>query len=92
VWNTPLVLLKKKAAERLCKKRGWVYKLVDITPNSSILKKKYLDGEIKFVEKYRERFEQYANIKEESGGNIGGGPRRERHIRSHIGAEDCGAR
>lgn len=63
MWKTPLVLLKKKAAEKLCKKMGWEYKLIDIVPNSSILRDKYLNGEIKFVEKYKERFEKYAGIK-----------------------------
>jgi hypothetical protein len=63
MWNTPLVILKKKAAEKLCNKMGWEYKLVDITPNSRILREKYLNGEIKFVEKYKEKFEKYADIK-----------------------------
>ena len=63
MWQTPLVMLKKKAAEKLCKKMGWEYKLIDIQPNSAILKDKYLNGEIRFVEKYKERFEKYAGIK-----------------------------
>lgn len=63
MWQTPLVLIKKNAAEKLCKKMGWEYKLIDIEPNSAILRCKYLNGEIKFVEKYKERFEKYAGIK-----------------------------
>jgi hypothetical protein len=63
MWQTPLVLLKKKAAEKLCKKMGWEYKLVDIEPNSTILRDKYLNGEIIFLKKYKERFEKYAGIK-----------------------------
>ncbi len=63
LWNTLIVKSKKKAAEKFCKKIGWKYKLVDIDPNSKLLKEKYLNGEIKFVEKYKERFEKYAGIK-----------------------------
>lgn len=63
LWNTPLIQLKAKAAKKLCRKMGWEYKLIDIQPDSSILKDKYLNGEIKFVEKYKERFEKYAGIK-----------------------------
>lgn len=55
--------LKKEAAEKFCNECGLTYKLIDITPNASILKDKYLNGEIHFVEKYKTRFEKYAGIK-----------------------------
>lgn len=63
LWNTLTVKLKKKAAEKFCKKNNLEYKLIDVEPDSKLLKQKYLDGEIKFVEKYKERFEKYAKIK-----------------------------
>ena len=63
LWETPLVKLKREAAEKFCNERGLTYKLIDVVPNSSILKDKYLNGEIRFVEKYKTRFEKYANIK-----------------------------
>lgn len=63
LWNTKLVVLKKKAAEDFCKKIGYEYSLIDVVPDASLLKEKYLNGEIKFVEKYKERFEKYAGIK-----------------------------
>lgn len=63
LWNTKEVVAKKEAAEEFCKKMGYEYKLVDVEPNSLILKEKYLNGEIKFVEKYKERFEKYAKLK-----------------------------
>jgi len=63
LWNTLVVKLKKKAAEKFCKKGGYKYLLVDVDPDSKLLKEKYLNGEIKFVEKYKERFEKYAGIK-----------------------------
>jgi hypothetical protein len=62
LWNTKSVQVKKSAAEEFCKKHGWTYKLVDIQPNSMLLKEKYLNGEIRFIEKYKERFEKYAKI------------------------------
>lgn len=66
LWNTPLVKLKKEAAEKFCKENGLVYKLIDIEPNSEILKEKYLNGEIRFVEKYKTRFETYARIEQKN--------------------------
>jgi len=63
LWETPLVKLKREAAEKFCNERGLTYKLIDVVPNSSILKDKYLNGEIRFVEKYKTRFEKYADIK-----------------------------
>ena len=62
LWNTKEVIAKKDAAEKFCDKVGYEYKLADVEPNSSLLKEKYLKGEIRFVEKYIERFEKYAGI------------------------------
>lgn len=63
LWDTPLVKLKKEVGEKFCIENGLEYKLIDIEPNSSILKDKYLNGEIRFVEKYKDKFEKYAGIK-----------------------------
>lgn len=63
LWETPLVKLKKSVGEKFCIENGLEYKLIDIEPDSSILKGKYLNGEIRFVEKYKDRFEKYAGIK-----------------------------
>jgi hypothetical protein len=63
LWNTLSVKLKKEAAEKFCKENNLEYKLVDVEPDAKLLKQKYLNGEIKFVEKYKERFEKYAGIK-----------------------------
>lgn len=62
LWNTVVVKSKKEAAEKFCIENGFEYKLVDIEPKSEILRDKYLNGEIRFVEKYKNRFEKYANI------------------------------
>ena len=59
MWNTPLVLLKKKAAEIFCKKHGYEYRLVDIKLDYDMIKEKYLNGEITFLKKYKEKFEKY---------------------------------
>ena len=63
LWNTKTVVSKKLAAEKFCRRMGYEYKLVDVGLNSSLLKEKYLNGEIRFVEKYKERFEKHAKIK-----------------------------
>ena len=57
-----MVILKKKL-RNLFHVDGLEYKLIDIEPDSSILKDKYLNGEIRFVEKYKDKFEKYAGIK-----------------------------
>ena len=63
LWETPLVKLKKEVGEKFCIENGLEYKLIDIEPDSSILRDKYLNGEIRFVEKYKDKFEKYAGIK-----------------------------
>ena len=62
LWNTFTVKTKKMAAEAFCQKNGWVYKLIDVEPNSMLLKNKYLAGEIRLVEKYKTRFEKYIGV------------------------------
>ena len=63
LWNTKTVVSKKLAAEEFCRRMGYEYKLVDVGLNSLLLKEKYLRGEIRFVDKYKERFEKHAKIK-----------------------------
>ena len=62
LWNCKEVVAKKDAAIKFCKKHGLTYKMVDIAPNSQIIKDKYLNGEIKFMDKYLNRFKKYAKI------------------------------
>lgn len=62
LWNTKEVIAKKIAAEEFCSRNGYKYKLIDVIPDSKLLKEKYINGEIRFVEKYKERFEKYAGI------------------------------
>lgn len=62
LWNTKTVVSKKLAAEEFCKQMGYEYKLVDVEPNSLLLKEKYLNGEIRFVDKYKSRFEKYIGV------------------------------
>ncbi len=62
LWDTPTIKLKTKAAKQFCKRLGLKYTLLDIQPISSTLKEKYLNNEIKFVDKYKKRFEKYAGI------------------------------
>ena len=62
LWNSKLVVLKKEAAEKFCRNMGYKYLLVDVDPDFKLLKEKYLNQEIKFVDKYKERFEKYAGI------------------------------
>lgn len=62
LWNTPKILLKRMAGEKFCEQFGYIYTIVDIEPNSSLIKDKYLNGEVKFVEKYIEKFKKYAGI------------------------------
>lgn len=55
--NTPLVMLKKQAAEKFCLKKGMTYELLDIKPVSYeelyILHRK---KELVFLKKYEEKF------------------------------------
>lgn len=62
LWKTISVMTKQAAAEAFCKHHGWIYRLIDVEPNSMLLKDKYLAGEIRFVEKYKQRFEKYIGV------------------------------
>lgn len=62
LWNTKTVVSKKLAAEEFCRRMGYEYKLVDVGLNSLLLKEKYLNGEIRFVDKYKSRFEKYIGV------------------------------
>jgi hypothetical protein len=62
LWNCKKIQCKKLAAEKWCAERGYEYKIVDIQPDSKLLKDKYLNGEIRFVNKYIDRFKKYVNV------------------------------
>ncbi len=60
LWNTPLIIAKKEAAERFCKEKGYKYKLIDPKiVDLEIIKSKVDNEQIKFSGKYKERFEEY---------------------------------
>ena len=60
LWNTPSVLSKRKYAEMFCNKNGFKYKIVNckklIIEEIMLLHK---NGQIKFTEKYEEKFRKY---------------------------------
>jgi hypothetical protein len=55
--NSPKVLMKKEGALKFCKENGFIYNIID-PPIISIEKliKLYKDGEIRFLEKYDDKF------------------------------------
>jgi len=53
---------KFKAMEEFCKNNNLIFKVIDIEPDSKLIKQKFLDGEIKFTHKYIDRFKKYAGI------------------------------
>lgn len=57
--KTPKVLAKMRAAEEYCKTTGMIYKLVDpVILSSDEIRKLYLDGYIKFLPRYEEKFKE----------------------------------
>lgn len=63
--SSPVVMLKKKAAEEFCKNNGYEYLIVD----EPILDKQclislYKNKQIKLLSTYEERFKKYLNITE----------------------------
>ena len=62
LWNTPLIIAKKLAAEEFCKNKGFKYKLIDPKIiDLEIIRKKVDNKEINFFDKYKEKFEKYYN-------------------------------
>jgi len=57
--NSPSVLAKASAAIEFCKENNLEYKLVDIEQDFELIKRLYLSGEFKLMDKYIERFEKY---------------------------------
>lgn len=57
--NTPKVIAKKEAAEKFCLSQNMVYELVDPPMLSEEeIKQLYINGQIKFLEKYEEKFKE----------------------------------
>lgn len=59
---SPSVLSKKIAAEEFCKKKGWIYKIVDpVRLTSDEIMTLHDEGQIKFMDKYEQKYrEKYA--------------------------------
>jgi len=59
LWNSNRNLLKKQFALKFCNENGFIYKVVDckkLKVNETI--KLYLDGKIKFTNKYKEKIDE----------------------------------
>lgn len=53
---------KQKAAEEVCKQRGWTFKYIDPIINSELIKIKYLSGDIKFDVRYKDKIDKYYGL------------------------------
>lgn len=62
LWNTPLILAKRKSAEIWCKDKGYKYKIVEPTLLTfDEIKKLHEINNIKFLKKYEDKFANYNN-------------------------------
>jgi hypothetical protein len=66
--STPLVMLKKKAAEEFCKSRNMVYSIVDCDIDIKSIFDLFQKGEIILESRYKDRFTEYMKRKGVSGG------------------------
>jgi hypothetical protein len=57
--NTPKVLAKKNAAEEFCQKQNMIYEIIDppILSEEEV-KNLYINGQIKFLDKYEQKFKE----------------------------------
>lgn len=62
LWSTRENILKFEAMKEHCLKMGLEFQVVDVKPEASILKEKYLKGEIKFDKKCNDKFKKYCGI------------------------------
>lgn len=62
LWNTRENVSKREAAITHFAAQGLDFQFIDVLPDSAALRERYLRGEIRFVHKYIDRFEQYAKI------------------------------
>jgi hypothetical protein len=62
LWNTRENKLKFEAMSNFCERNGLLFSIIDVIPDSLILKEKYLNGEIKFDKKCDDKFKKYCGI------------------------------
>jgi len=63
LWNSPLVLAKQKAAEKLCEQLGLKYRLVDPVLDEAKLLAVHKAGDIKWIGNTEQRFLAYYEVK-----------------------------
>lgn len=57
--KTTSVILKRKAMEKFCKKNNYKYQMIDMNIDTEKIKKLYENKEVKFMDKYDEKFLEY---------------------------------
>lgn len=60
--NSPNNKAKRSAAEEYCKQRGWTFKYIDPVIDSELIKQKYLAGDIKFQERYKDKIDKFYKL------------------------------
>ena len=64
LWDSDLVMRKRKSAELFCNKNNLIYKITDITCIShEKLVYLYNEGKIKFTDRYEIKFKEWIKIK-----------------------------
>jgi len=53
---------KREAAEKVCSERGWTFKYIDPVIDSELIKVKYLNGNIKWAERYKEKVDKFYQL------------------------------
>ena len=61
--KTKSVILKKEAAEKFCLERGWTYILIDIEIDPKKIHEYFVSGNIKFMDKYYQKYLNYISNK-----------------------------
>lgn len=62
LWNSPVILAKRKSAEIWCEDRGYKYKIVEpVLLTFNEIKKLHDNNDIKFLKKYEDKFARYNN-------------------------------
>lgn len=60
LWGSPKNIAKFKASEKFCQDNNLKIKLIDPRINSKLIKQAYLEGKIKFLPVYEERFKNWS--------------------------------
>lgn len=62
LWSTDENKRKFSAAKTFFERKGYVFVVKDVEPDTNLLREKYLEGKIKFDKKCIEKFEKYCGI------------------------------